>query len=220
MLRPYSNNSGSGNFIEAFGLSGTVAEDLILGESVNGFPYVIIGPLTVNDEYTLTIPEGEVIKAISSGDLFVHGTLDVNGTETNPVIFTSFQDDTYGGDLNNDGTATSPAPGDWEGIYLNGYSSSNGIGEFDYCRVRYGGYYTGQADANVHFDQSDSGHFNNSISEYSSQRGLRTSSSPVVISSSSFNNNSDDGIYASSGELQIDNCQFNTNGNYAAYLIM
>ena len=85
--------------------------------------------------------------------------------------------------------------------------------------IRYGGYYTGQADANVYFDQSDSGHFNNSISEYSSQYGLRTSSSPVVISSSSFNNNSDDGIYASSGELQIDNCQFNNNGNYAAYLI-
>ena len=117
------------------------------------------------------------------------------------------------------GSDGNPDPGDWQGIYLNGYSSSNGIGEFDYCRVRYGGYYTGQADANVHFDQSDSGHFNNSISEYSSQRGLRTSSSPVVISSSSFNNNSDDGIYASSGELQIDNCQFNTNGNYAAYLI-
>ena len=76
----------------------------------------------------------------------------------------------------------------------------------------------GQADANMFFNQSDSGHFNNSISEYSSQYGLRTSSSPVVISNSSLNNNSDDGINASSGELQIDNCQFNNNGNYAAYL--
>ena len=217
-VKTYTNNSGSGNFIEAFGLSGTTSEDITFSESVTGFPFVIIGTLTVSDGYTLTIPEGEVIKFNNSGYFCVYGSLDANGTVTNPVIFTSLQDDTYGGDTNNDGTATSPAPGDWHGIRLYGNSTDDGIGEFDHCRLRYGGNVSGSANANVNFYLSDSGHFNNSYCEYSSQHGLRASSCLVEISNSSFENNGDDGINASSGELQIDNCQFNNNGNYAAYL--
>ena len=196
-IKTYTNNSGSGNSIEAFGLSGYVSEDLTLGESVTGFPFVIIATLTVNDDYTLTIPEGEVVKFTGLGQFTVNGTLDVNGTETNPVVFTSFQDDTYGGDLNNDGTATSPAPGDWRGINIYGYNLNDGIGEFDYCIIRYGGNASGSAEANVNFTYSDSGHFINSVCEYSSLDGLKANNSPVVIFNSLFQNNNSFGIYIS-----------------------
>ncbi|MEA3443183.1 MAG: right-handed parallel beta-helix repeat-containing protein, partial [Bacteroidota bacterium] len=213
-IKTYTNNTGGGSFIDAFGLSGTANENVTIAESLNGFPFVIIGKVTVSDNNTLTVPEGEVIKFNSSGEFEIRGTIDVNGTAANPVIFTSFKDDTYGGDLNNDTATTMPAPGDWRRIYLYGNSYNDGIGEFDYCIIRYGGSYN----ANIYFNGSDSAHFTNSVCEYSANRGLRASTCNVDISYSSFENNADDGIYANSGEIQIDNCQFNNNGNYAAYL--
>lgn len=51
-----------------------------------------------------------------TSDLYVIGTLEVEGTASNRVVFTSIKDDTYGGDTNGDDDATSPAPGDWDSI--------------------------------------------------------------------------------------------------------
>ncbi len=87
---------------------------------------------------TLTIEAGTIIKfppAYKNISLLEGGKILANGTNTNPIIFTSYKDDNYGGDTNQDGGSTIPAVGDWENIDLNGESGS----QFICCNFLYGG---------------------------------------------------------------------------------
>ena len=78
------------------------------------------GRVVVSDGVTLTIEAGTVVKFEYEAQIDVLGTLDVQGTPTNPVVFTSHKDDDHGGDTNGDGDATSPASADWGLIYFSG----------------------------------------------------------------------------------------------------
>jgi len=80
----------------------------------------------------IDISDGNIIKLIG-GYMGMSGELNVLGTNTSPVVFTSFYDDSYGGDTNGDGSATSPAIGDWTGI------SCSGVCNIDNAIVRFGG---------------------------------------------------------------------------------
>ena len=54
----------------------------------------------MNNNITLTIEEGVIVKFGTDNELYVWGTLNVNGTPQKPVVFTSFKDDSHGGDTN------------------------------------------------------------------------------------------------------------------------
>ncbi|HKR82224.1 MAG TPA: hypothetical protein VJR27_04485 [Candidatus Saccharimonadales bacterium] len=74
----------------------------------SGYVYMISSTVTVSSGMTLTIEPGAIVKVNSySAGLQVNagGTLSANGTATNPIIFTSYQDDTVGGDSNNNGSS-------------------------------------------------------------------------------------------------------------------
>ena len=52
------------------------------------------------------------------------------------IFFTSEYDDSWGGDTNNDGSSTSPSPGNWDGVYFNDSTIGNNS-VLNRCNIRY-----------------------------------------------------------------------------------
>ncbi|PIR57354.1 MAG: hypothetical protein COU72_01370, partial [Parcubacteria group bacterium CG10_big_fil_rev_8_21_14_0_10_41_35] len=117
-----------------FGVDAAFARTNISASSVNitedtvwtldNSPYVISDHALLDVNATLTIEPGVVIKFIPNHYLrryngikvSVGGKIIAQGTEENPIIFTSYYDDEYGGDTNGDGNASLASAGDWRGI--------------------------------------------------------------------------------------------------------
>ncbi len=112
--------------------------------------------LQVNVNAPLTIEAGTVIKFDKdAGMLSATGTITANGTAAKPIIFTSWKDDSFGGDNNGDGSATKPQKADWHWISF-GKSSGNTL---NYCKILYAG--SGSVDVERALNMGDG--TNNSI---------------------------------------------------------
>src|SRR3989344_9413386 len=149
--------------------------------------YLISGARSINSGVTLTVEPGAIVKLPNtSASLTVNGTLDAIGSSARPIHFTSYKDDTIGGDWNGAG---SPGVGDWNRIQV----ASGGTANFNDAIVRYGWtsgnlYVTGGVVSIASSTVSDATYY-----------GIQQTSGTTTVATSTFSNNSQFGIYSSGG---------------------
>lgn len=112
-------------------LCGNLSPDLYM--SAANSPYVVTCDANIAAGSNVTAGPGTIIKFEPGTRLVVDGDFTFDGSSAKPVILTTIKDDTVGGDTNQDGSATQPTPGDWNGIQIN----SSGIARFTYTTIKY-----------------------------------------------------------------------------------
>lgn len=127
----FSGDTAQENGMNGIFLQGSLAINYTLSADI---PYLIRNSTyTVPANKTLTVSPGAIIKFDGTlAKISSAGALLINGTAGNPAIFTSFHDDTYGGDT--DATSTPAAAGDWDAITISSASST-----ITHAIIRYGG---------------------------------------------------------------------------------
>lgn len=204
----FSGNRALNNSTNGIGVSGVIAPSVTWDSDLT---YVIDGDLSINAGISLTLQPGAVLKfKDQSQSLTVNGTLHATGVVTSSIVFTSLKDDTVGGDTNNDGSASRPAPGDWEGITFSN-SSTNSL--LEYGIVRFAGAST-SADVTINGSAPTISH---SQITNSNLYGLRlTNVAMPTISDSTISDNNGDGLnMASSSAPTLTNNGFVNNSGYA-----
>jgi parallel beta-helix repeat protein len=168
-------------------------EVLYVGEVHEINTYQIHSTLTMASGASLTVAPGVVVKFASGGGLDIHGALSAVGTSALPVVFTSYRDDHYGGDLNLDGYQSSPVNGDWQGIYFSNQADDASC-VLDHVVVRYGGSgYKAYGYAGVTSNQTDFT-IQNTVVSNSYGHGIRSYYASLTLSNNEVFGNSSHGI--------------------------
>jgi YD repeat-containing protein len=202
---------GTGNAVLIEG--GTLGGNVIWNLKPDYSMYVYSSDVTVGAGATLTIRPGTVVKISRYTTLWVHGTLDAQGTAAAPIHFTDWRDDTVGGDANHDGDASTPAPAWWDGVVVRNAGSA----VLDHCHLAYAGYAdstgllkTGSGDLTVR---------NTTLREHQGD-GLRldASTGTHTFQRCVFRDNSSGfGVRNQSAGLALVACQFAGNSSYGVW---
>lgn len=114
------NYNGNNRFVQlqAYGQNANFLRNKVITGNVvwtNNLPYVILGSIRIDTTASLTIQPGCRIYSHADAPFIVDGTLIVNGTKTQNVVFAGDRLDDIYKDL----------PASWPGIYFRGYSKNN-----------------------------------------------------------------------------------------------
>ena len=154
-----TNISFISNYSQAIKIiEGTLSTNAtLISRNVAGITNIayIIDQLTISTNAKLIIQPDVVIKfrGSSYSCITVNGNLIAKGLNTHRIHFTSFKDDSKGGDSNNDGNVSTPSKGDW-GYYYGGLRfidnsiNSDTVNSLKNCEISYA--YTGFRAENSH----------------------------------------------------------------------
>lgn len=152
-----------------------ITEDITLATSHG--PYFVPGTdFVIKESAVLTLEPGVVIKFADNSRLVAEGTIRAEGASEDPIVFTAFSDDEYGGDFNNDDANTVASPGGWFGVII---SPSSKDALLDNVIIRYAGKYfiptPSEQRTNLFVDSTDVV-IKNSVIEYSLVNGVTLNS--------------------------------------------
>jgi len=204
--------------------SSSISEDTTLTSEYS--PYYVNSSLIIPEGITLTVDKGVVIKfePTQNAKLIVQGSLQISGTEADPVVLTSIFDDVYGGnqsgdecELNDESTECSDTTiFDWGQVYFESTDSDSSISN---AIVRYGGQLAQSVSTRGSIGVKDSTvSLDNVIVERAKETGVYISNSTSTISNSTFRNNGTEGVKIISGSSNISNNQFVGNEGYGIYV--
>ena len=142
----FNNVQFLGNAYTALGVIGeSIAQDVLWRIRAvagrNNMPYLLQGTVTTGLGATVTLQPGLIVKATGSGTIAIQRAFLAEGRSVTPeslIVFTSYRDDFYGGDTNNDGALTVPAASDWNYVTVEGTAIDPQV-RFKNCVFRYGG---------------------------------------------------------------------------------
>ncbi len=207
----HEGNVATGNGLNGFYLSGTFIQDQVWNADL---PYMI-GGFTVPSGVILTIDPGAIIKSKPESSIVVHGSLLVNGTAENPVYFTSYADDSIGGDSNGDGLSAGIV-GSWDGMAI-GVNNNNPEVSLNHAIIRYGGKdYCSSSNcyfSSVFVNTGDVSIIGSEIS-YSPAYGIKQAGGNLVIDSTKIAN-SYIGFYTYNGTASVEGSSIYGNSNAA-----
>lgn len=204
VLNNTTNGIWASGGIEESQNSITISSDMPFVFSDNG--------TSVDGGKTLTLAPGTVFK-FAQRAMGIYGTLNTIGTSDQPIVFTSLEDDVYGGDTNNDGNATMPGEGSW--YWMQFVSGENSI--LDNVIVRYagrlgysmGGPPSGGSGISVEPGAVNFTMRNSTISD--SVVGANISSDGTIIEGTKFANNSQTGLNIVANNATVSNITFENN---------
>lgn len=155
-------------------------------------PIVLQDTATVEQGATLTLGPGVVLKGYNTraGLHIAGGNLQAIGSAAQPVMMTSFSDDTHGGDTNGDGTASQPHRGDWGGLTIDGAAAVT----MKWFAIEYAGANSGnQADISI-ADTASVSLANGQVSLSAGDGVTNGSPNPVSLTNVAINDNTGYGI--------------------------
>ena len=139
----FNNVQFLGNTYTALGLiAESIAQDVLWKiravSGRNNMPYLLQSTMTIGLGAALSMQPGVIVKSTGGGSLVVQRAIQCEGRTDSLVVFTSYRDDFYGGDTNNDGGLTAPAAGDWSYVTIEGTAIDPQV-RFRNTAFRYGG---------------------------------------------------------------------------------